>query len=139
MHTPVERWAVWGMILTVITDALLLALVGTFAYVFPTIGRLYLQGQQNVMEVALAFGSSFIAVLLTQAILYSLAAIFISVAIWRSGTLPKWSALVYLLAGLILAFAPPLPYLPEIFGAILLAISSVWIGWSIWQHTAHPT
>src|SRR5262245_58792439 len=96
MPTPVERWALWGMILTVLTDALLLALVGTFAYAFPTIGRLYLQGQQNVMEVAVAFGSSFIAVLLTQAILYSLAAVCMSVAIWRSGNLPKWSALVYL-------------------------------------------
>ena len=136
IHTPAERWALWGMILTVSTDALLLALVGTFAYAFPSIGRLYLQGQKNVMEVVLAFGSSFIAVLLTQAILYSLAAIFMSVAIWRSGKLPKWSALVYLLAGLILAFAPPLPYLPELIGAILLAMSSVWIGWSIWRHRA---
>src|SRR5262245_55341201 len=48
---PSERWAFFGMILTVTTDALLLAMVGTFAYAFPSIGRLYLQGQANVLEV----------------------------------------------------------------------------------------
>ena len=46
-----------------------------------------------------------------------------SVAIWRSGRFPTWVALAYLMAGFILAFAPPLPYLPELFGTLLLALS----------------
>ena len=132
---PSERWAFLGMILTVTTDALLLALVGTFAYAFPSIGRLYLEGQTNVLEVAVAFGSSFMVLLLTQAVLYSLAAICTSVAIRRSRRFPQWVALAYLVAGFILAFAPPLPYVPELFGALLLALSSGWLGWSIWRQS----
>ncbi len=133
LPTSGERWALLGMILTVITDALLIALVGTFAYAFPSIGQLYLQGQTNVISIAVAFGNSFIVVLITQAIVFSIAAILIAVAIWRSGSLPKWAAIIYLIASFILAFAPPLPFIPEIVGAVLLAISSVWLGWSIWQ------
>lgn len=113
IHLPSERWAFFGMILTVTTDALLLAFVGTFAYAFPTVGRLYLRGQTDVLQVAVAFGSSFLVLLLIQAILYSLAAICMSVAIWRSRRFPTWVALAYLVAGFILAFAPPCPISPN--------------------------
>jgi hypothetical protein len=131
-----ERLVLVGMILTIVTDALLIAVVGAFAFIFPTIGTLYLQGQQQVIEVAVTFGTSFMVVLLSQAILFSLAALVISVAVWRSGTLPKWSALTYALAGLILAFAPPLPFIPELIGTVLFTISVGGITWGIWQHTA---
>ena len=132
--SSVERLALVGMILTVVTDALLIAVVGTFAFIFPTIGTLYLQGQQQVIQVAVTFGTSFMVVLLAQAIVFSLAALITSVAMWRSGTLPRWSALTYALAGLILAFAPPLPFIPELIGTLLLAISLGGVTWGIWQH-----
>lgn len=135
-HSSVERLALVGMILTIVTYAVLIAVVGTFAFIFPTIGMLYLQGRQQVIDVAVTFGTSFMVVLLIQAILFGLAALIISVAIWRSGMLPKWSALSYALAGLILAFAPPLPFIPELIGTILFTISIGGITWGIWQHTA---
>jgi hypothetical protein len=121
------------MILTIATYAVLLAIVGTFAFIFPVIGKLYLQGQRSVVNVAVTFSSSFLVVLLVQAVLYSVAAIVIGMALWRSATLPKWFAITYMISGLILAFAPPLPFFPEIIGAVLLAISVGGISWSIWQ------
>lgn len=131
----VERLALVGMILTIVTDVLIIAIVGPFAFIFPTIGTLFLQGQRQVISVAISFGSSFIAVLLLQAILFCFAALVTGVAIWRSGVLPKWSALTYVLAGLILAFAPPLPFVSEVIGTLLLTSSIGGITWSIWQHT----
>ncbi|GAC1348597.1 MAG: hypothetical protein NVSMB27_16940 [Ktedonobacteraceae bacterium] len=134
------RLALIGMVLTIVTYAVLLAIVGTFAFIFPVVGKLYIQGQKSVIDVAVTFGSSFLVVLLMQAVLYSVAAIVMGMAVWRSGTLPKWSAITYIISGLILAFAPPLPFLPEIIGAVLLAMSVGGISWSIWQQTSvRPT
>jgi Domain of unknown function (DUF4386) len=134
-NSTVERLMLVGLILTTVTYALLLAVVGTFAFIFPIVGNLYLQGQTSAINVAVTFETSFMVVLVLQAILFSIATLVTSVAIWRSGTLPRWSALTYALAGLILAFAPPLPFVPEVLGTVLLTISIGGIAWSVWQQT----
>ena len=59
-----ERAAFWGLVLSVLGIALVLPLIGFLALAAPVAGRLYLAGQQEAIEVAVAMVSSGPALLL---------------------------------------------------------------------------
>jgi hypothetical protein len=66
----------------------------------------------------------------------------LNVAIWRSGTLPRWAGLIWAAATLIfyvlgaaLGMATTGASLPtQPIGAVLMAISGAWITWSAFRH-----
>jgi hypothetical protein len=70
------------------------------------------------------FGRAVLAVLLAAIILGLLGAVANGVAIWRSGTLPKWAG-VLVAAGFVLLVAST-PIVSQL-GGILLALGGGWI------------
>jgi hypothetical protein len=69
-------------------------------------------------------------------LLLAAGAIMAAVAVWRSGTLPRWSAVP-----VALGFAL---FVPQFFGTsamriahgVLMAIGGVWLGLALWQARA---
>jgi len=131
----IDKWAFAGMILSLIGLGLFLPFLGTIAFAAPVAGRLYLSGDLQAVSIiseatstsnpaALAFGG--------VSVLFSvLGAILFSMAIWRSGKLPKWSAFAY-------AISAPLNwtphYIPALWftGGMLLFGAGIGIARRIW-------
>ena len=135
-RSSVDTWAFAGMILSVIGLGLFLPFLGIFAFAAPVVGRVYLSGDLQAVDIvseatglsnpaAFAFGG--ISVLCSV-----LGAILFSVAIWRSGKMPKWSALAY-------AYSAPLNWTPHyvpvlwLLGGILLFGAGIGITRGIWN------
>ena len=130
-----DKWAFAGMILSVIGLGLFLPFLGVFAFAGPVAGKFYLSGNLQAVSIiseatgtmnlaSLAFGG----VSLLSSVLGS---ILFSVAIWRSGKLPKWSAIAY-------AISAPLNWIPHyipalwFLGGILLLGAGTGIARGIW-------
>ncbi len=127
------RLAFWGALLTVTTDGLLLLMMGVFAFVFPTVGRLYTAGHAEALTIATSFGPAFVALLVTQALVFTAATGTTALAIARSGALPPWCGWAYALAGIIVAFAPPIPFEGEVPGIVLYSIVYARISVAMWR------
>jgi hypothetical protein len=134
-RNSVDRWAFAGMTLSMIGVGLFLPFLGIIAFAGPVAGRLYLKGQARAVSIiseststanfaAFAFGG--ISVLFSV-----LGSILFSASIWRSGKLPKWSAIAY-------AILAPLNWTPHyipalwFLGGILLFGAGIGIARGIW-------
>ena len=137
-HSRAEGLAFVGMILSFAGQALLMPLYGFLALAAPTIARLYLQGQERVMEVAVSFFAGGLGgtILLLASVLGIVSAILFGIAIWRSGTLPKGSAIPLVAQSILLGF--PVSFATELLGAALFALATGWIAWHAWKTVAHP-
>jgi len=86
--TRQEKLAFAGMVVTVLFIALYLPIIGVAAYVFPAIGKLAAQGQEEMIAVMdAAFAERFIIFPFLGGILWHIGPILIGAAIWRSRTL----------------------------------------------------
>jgi Ca2+/Na+ antiporter len=112
---------------------LYLALTGFFAYEAPVIAKLYLQGDKSVIDIAVAafFGGPVLAILYPSGLLGLIGAILFGVAMWRTGRVAKWAAILYVLHLPLLTF--PIGYIAELVGALFLLVSGAAIALSIWQ------
>ena len=125
--------AVTGHILFTVPGA-----ISTFAT--PPIGAAYLAGNRDVMS--LEFSPVVTAIIALGLLLAVTGNMLLSVAIWRSGTLPRWAGLIWAAATLIfyvlgaaLGMATTGASLPtQPIGALLMAISGAWIAWSAFRH-----
>jgi hypothetical protein len=127
------RSALAAMVLTVLGHALLMvpAVISTFAT--PALGRAYLSGMPDVMQVE--FPDALTPVFLLGLLLALVGNLLLGVAVWRSGTLPKaagalWisSALVFYVLGVVLGLATTGASLPtQSLGALLIAGAGAWI------------
>jgi len=124
--------ALLAMVLSVAGNCLILTIFGFSTIVSPVIGQLYLEGQPGVMEVNEAiFGSAAFAFLVVPGLLsYLVGAILFGVAIWRSGTLPKWSGALYAPTGLLIAAGVAIGA-AQTLGSALLIVAGGWIAWSL--------
>ena len=84
--------AFWGLILSLAGGALFLVFTGAFAFADPVVGRLYVQGDQSVIAVAVAafYQGPATSILYPAGLLGTLGSVLMGIAIWRSGTLPRW-------------------------------------------------
>ena len=123
-----EKLAFWGLIGTLLGTALPLTTLGVFAFASPAIGNLYLQGDVQAPQIIneIAFGSSLMLVGLPGAFLYVGGCTAFGVAIWRSGTLPKWSGVLLALHGLFVAFGFGMPAL-LVLSWVFIAVCGAWI------------
>ena len=106
------------------------------AFATPAIGAAYVDGNRDVM--ALEFSPVMTAILVLGLLLAVIGNTILGVAIWRSGTLPRWAGVIWIVGTLIFyvlgaAFGmattgASLPTQPV--GAALLAISGAWIAWT---------
>lgn len=126
-----------AMVMAVVGRALFLSVVGLSAFATPAIARAYLAGMQNVMRVQ--FGSAQTATFGLGILLLLVGNVLLGVAVWRSGTLPKWagaiwaaSALMFYVLGAVLAMATTgSSLLTQPLAAVLMVVSGGWIAWSV--------
>ncbi|MCE3275621.1 MAG: hypothetical protein K0R13_1476 [Propionibacteriaceae bacterium] len=133
------RLGVAAMVIAVAGHAVLLvpATISTFAT--PAIGRAYLAGFTDVMQIT--FPEAANAMFLLGLLLALVGNILLGVAMWRSGLLPVWvgvvwaiSALVFYVLGVVLGLITTGASLPtQPVGALLIVVSGAWTAW-VAQH-----
>ncbi len=139
-----SRWAFAGMILTIVGVGLFLPFAGIFAFVAPTAGRAYLNGDTNAIKIiadSVAVSNSYAFLFAGLAGLFSIiGSILFGIAIWQSRGLPKWSGIPYCLA-ILLSFlsAPLFGFILGFLGGVLLLTSGVWIAANILRGKIHTT
>ena len=121
-----ERLAFWGMTACVLGDIAGGALFGILFFLYPQIGAFILEGHP---EVALALEAS-PALLLANVIPTVLGLVLLAVAVWRSGTLPKWAGVVMLVGFLLL---PMQVFAVQVAGNVLWGLGGLWIFVHAWQ------
>jgi hypothetical protein len=136
-NSRVGRLALSAMVITVAGTALLLvpAVISTFA--IPTIGKAYLAGNRDVMQ--LAFPDAMTGSFLLGLLLAFAGNILLGIAVWSSRTLPRWAgavwiagAVLFYVLGVVLGQATTGSSLPtQTAGALLTAAAGGWIAWSV--------
>ena len=124
------------MVMTVVGLALSLVIGGVSTFALNAIGRAYLAGTKDVMK--LEFSSSFSVLFGLVILLLVVGNVLLGVAVWRSGTLPKWSgaiwvasALLFYVLGAVLGIATSgSSLLTQPVGGGLMAIGGGWIALS---------
>lgn len=136
-NSRVGRLALAGMVITVAGTALLLvpAVISTFA--IPAIGKAYLSGNRDVMQ--LAFPDAMTGSFLLGLLLAFAGNVMLGVAVWSSRTLPRWAgavwiagAVLFFVLGVVLGQATTGSSLPtQTAGALLTAVAGGWIAGSV--------
>ncbi len=129
-----ERWAFFAMILCVVGAA------AGFAHFAGTAGpeavaaENYLEGQRAVMEEWYILSDwSFIFLTFMFAVLFPLGNLLFGVAIWRSGTLPQGTAILWFAFVLLSLAMGPLGWWVGAISYLLATIASCWIAWTVWR------
>lgn len=126
-----ERISFLGLILGWIGAGLFIPILGTEAFALRAIGQTVVQ-QKNLALLTLADSirmgpeRAFVIVGLT---ILAIGSIMFAIAIWKNGSLPKLSGIVFAI-GLSLFF-PLLPQVVRIVDGLLIGIGGIWIAWSI--------
>ncbi|MET4590187.1 hypothetical protein [Arthrobacter sp. 754] len=128
--------ALAGMVTAAAGTALLLvpAVISTFAS--PAIGKAYLAGNQDVMQ--LEFPGSMNGAFLLGLLLAFVGNVLLGIAVWRSRILPRWAGalwaagtVLFFVLGVVLGQATTGASLPtQSAGALLMAVAGGWIAWS---------
>jgi hypothetical protein len=134
------RLALTGMTLAVAAHALFLVPGAISAFATSAIGRAYLGGNTEVM--ALEFAPVMTAIVAVGLLLALVGNVLLGVAVWRSGTLPRWAGAIWIAATLIfyvlgaaLGMATTGASLPtQPVGAALMALSGGWMAWAALRH-----
>lgn len=136
-NSRVGRLALAAMVVTVAGTALLLvpAVISTFAT--PAVGKAYLDGNQEVMQ--LEFPAAMAGSFLLGLLLAFLGNVLLGFAVWHSRTMPRWAgalwaagAVLFYLLGVVLGQATTGSSLPvQTAGALVLAVAGGWIAWDV--------
>jgi hypothetical protein len=131
-NSHVGHLALLAMVLSVAGNCLILTIFGFSTIVSPVIGQLYLAGQPGVMEVNEAiFGSAAFTLLVVPGLLlFIVGVILFGVAIWRSGTLPRWAGALYAPTALLIAAGVAIGE-AQTLGSALLVVAGGWIAWTV--------
>ena len=137
------RMGLEAMVMTVLGSALFLLVVGDSTFGGPALARAYLAGNLASMEEAQQATGGIIALgkLATYGLvilLSSVGNVLLGIAVWRSGTLPKWAGAIWAASALLMY---PLGLVVAItitgntprtvpVAALLVAISGAWMAWS---------
>jgi hypothetical protein len=119
MRRELERLAFWGLMGTLIGTGLFLTTLVVFAYAYPEIGKLYLQGGSQLPQVItdIAMGPSMLLGM-PGAFLYVGGCILFGVAVWKCEGLSRWPGVILGLHDLLITFG---------FGSPLLLV----LGWYV--------
>ncbi len=130
-----------AMVITVFGYALFLTIGGVSAFASPGEGQAYLAGIEEFAEIA---ASGFAVTMQTLTILLSsvlllVGNVLLGVAVWRSGTLPRWAGALWAVAPVLMLLLGQVVALfltgstPQtvLVGAVLIVISGGWMAWSV--------
>jgi hypothetical protein len=140
-----RRLGLVAMVITIAANMLFLPIAGWAAFGEPAIGRAYLSGIEEAMQINP--GPDFSAIFLLSVVLAFIGNVLLGIAIWRSRILPKWAgaiwiawAVLFYVAGVLygLLFVGSSPPTQPV-GALLMAISGGWIVWSVFRQPPPAT
>jgi hypothetical protein len=132
------RAALAGLVLSVVSVGLLLAGLGAAFLAAAIAANVYLSGDAGASAVLAKlsggnFGTAVLVDFIATMVVGLIGGVANGVAIWRSGTLPKWAGVLYAAGfALMMASAPIVTQL----GGVLLVIGGVWIARTISQTDA---
>lgn len=141
-NSRVGRLALAAMVIAVAGTALLLVPAAISTFATPAIGKAYLAGHHDVMQ--LEFPWQMTGAFMLGLVLAFLGNVLLGVAAWRSHMLPRWTgalwvagAVMFYVLGVVLGQATTGSSLPtQPAGALLMAIGGGWIAWSGSRDTA---
>jgi hypothetical protein len=127
--------ALAAMILSVAGIAPIMSAMGVTTYALPVLGRAYLNGQQDALQVVEAlFGKPLTSIFFVAFLLYTAGFILFGVAIWRSGVLPKGASIsVGIHAPLFSSFIQSPPGILTIVGSILFIFGGTLIALTVFR------
>jgi hypothetical protein len=127
-----RRSALLGMVTSIAGNALTLTIFGMSTFATPAVGRAYLEGQRNIIEVNQdILGTPVIVTALVSGLLYTVGTILFGVAVWRSATLPKWAGVLYAPTGLLISILGLAIGWTQTLGSILIIAGGGWIAWNV--------
>ncbi len=133
--SPVDGRAFQGLILCWLGVGLFLPIFGTEAFALRVIGSEAVN-QKNADLIVLAnsirMGPQRFAFLIPSLVLLAIGAILVAVAVWKSGTLPRWGGILFAI-GLALFF-PLLPQIVRVVDGLLTGVGGIWVALSILLH-----
>ena len=129
--------ALLGMVLSVAGNCLILTIFGFSTIISPVIGRLYLEGQPGAMEVneAIFTSPAFVFLVIPGLLFFLVGTILFGVAIWRSGTLPRWAGVLFAPTGLLMAAGLQIGW-TQTLGSALVVAAGGWIAWTAMREPA---
>jgi hypothetical protein len=143
------RMGLWAMVVTVFGSALFLTIGGVTTFAAPEEGQAVLAGVEEFESLPTIFANTLMMATFGVAVLLMLAGnVLLGVAVWRSGTLPKW-------AGALWVAGSALPLLGQLYimlpigadstpptvpmGAVLLAIGGAWMAYRVLREPSTAT
>ena len=136
------RLGLAAMVLAAAGQALFLPPGGVSAFGLPAVGQAYLNGVEEV--ATMSYPAAMSVFVLAGMFLVLVGNVLLGVAVWRSGTLPRWAGalwvaafVVFVLLGAALGMATTGASLPtQPIAAGLMAISGAWIAWAAMRQPA---
>src|SRR5918997_5878282 len=135
-----------AMVITVLGSALFLPGMGVSAFSAPEEGQAYLAGIEGLAQLPTSSADiAFAATSLLMVVLLFVGNVLLGVAVWRSGTLPKWagalwaaaSVFVYPLGLVYEATIGPASTPPTVLvGALLVVVGGAWIAWGAMRQSS---
>lgn len=127
--------AFWAMVTSLIGIGLFLPTFGIRVLILPALGRLYLQGQHEVLQVyAVAYQSLWAALLQHTVYVLLLGLALFTLVIWRGGALPRWASTLYGVGWLMFAISDnQLSQLGLLAIGLLVAGGGLGLARGLWQ------
>jgi hypothetical protein len=135
------RMGLVAMVITVLGTALFLTIGGVSTFAVPEEGQAVLAGVEEFESLPPIFANTvFMATFGAAVLLMLVGNVLLGVAVWRSGTLPRWAGAIWIagsalpLLGQIYIMLPigadsTPPTVPA--GAVLLAVGGAWMAYSV--------
>jgi hypothetical protein len=143
------RLGLVAMVVTVLGSTLFLTWGGVTAFAAPEEGQAVLAGLEEYEALPTIFANTMqLATMVVSILLLFVGNVLLGVAVWRSGTLPKWAGALWGAApvlmyvfGMVYAMtigaASTPPTVPA--GAVLLVIGGAWMAWSVLRGPSSET
>lgn len=132
------------MAITIMGSTLFLPLMGVSTFSAPEQGQAYLAGIEGLPELPSSFVDTvMVASTLLFVVLLFVGDVLLGVAVWRSGTLPKWAGALWAAApvfmyplGLVYAMTVGAQSTPPtvLAGALLMVVGGAWMAYSVLRH-----
>jgi hypothetical protein len=134
------RMGLVAMVITVLGNALFLPLQGISTFSAPKEGQAVLAGIEEYEKLPPIFAdTAFSLTGLLDIVLLLVGNILLGVAVWRSGTLPRWAGALWAAANVLMylslvyaaTIGPASTPSTVLVGAVLVVISGGWMAWSV--------
>jgi hypothetical protein len=142
------RLGLVAMVITVFGSALFLPGMGVTAFAAPEEGQAYLAGIEGLTELPTSSADvAFAVTSLLMVVLLFVGNVLLGVAVWRSGTLPKWAGALWATASVFIyplglvyeATIGPASTPPTVLvGMLLVVVGGGWIAWRAIREPSAP-